>query len=576
MKKSIGIKIYLGLALIVAMVIGLVLADAAALDAMSEYNSSLGNQYISLEKAAGELDSSFQRIQLYANLLNVKKGTDEEETIKTELADNIAEMQVWKDTTRQLCDEIGVAELSAGFEAYAAAIDDFLDYTTEVYQMSVQGDFVGVQAKLDTILAIKTPVQDTEAVFRELADSATSEQVRAGRTRIEGTNIFNYIVLALFGVMATVVTLVLELSVVRPARRAGKALNEIIDKVDAGEGDLTLRVPVTTTDEVGRMAAGINHFIEKLQTIMQKLKEESEGLRHSVETITKGVGDSNENANSMSAAMEEMAASMQEISATLQQISSGSTNILKEIQEMDSHVTDGVDLVQDIRGRATAMHRNTVDGKDSTSRTVHQIRVDLQSALEDSRSVQKINQMTQEILNITSQTNLLSLNASIEAARAGEAGRGFAVVAGEIRGLADSSASTANNIQNISATVTEAVEKLARNAEDMLRFIDEKVLKDYDDFVEVVEKYEQDADSVSELLTGFATNTKDINQTMTAMNTGINDITSAVEESTKGVTSVADNAVGLVAVIGEIHRETELNEEISQKLSEEVSRFKKV
>ena len=299
-------------------------------------------------------------------------------------------------------------------------------------------------------------------------------------------------------------------------------------------------------------------------------------MAESSQVITEQVVESNESASNVSAATEQMAASMEEISATLGQLSNGSNNVLAEVQSMDASVKDGVGLVQDIKQRATKMHHSTLEGKENTGRTIMQIRETLQVALEDSRSAQKINEMTQEILSITSQTNLLSLNASIEAARAGEAGRGFAVVADEIRGLADSSAEAANNIQHISALVTEAVEKLARNAEEMLQFVDEKVMKDYDDFVEIVEQYKQDADIVDEILSGVAANTAGIHETIEDMNTGINDISTAVEENAKGITNVADSAVTLVEAMSEIQKETERNQQISEKLNGEVSRFKKV
>ena len=200
------------------------------------------------------------------------------------------------------------------------------------------------------------------------------------------------------------------------------------------------------------------------------------------------------------------------------------------------------------------MHQNTIAGKDLTSSKIIEIRGMLNEALEESRSVEKIKQLTGEILDITSQTNLLSLNASIEAARAGEAGKGFAVVADEIRALADSSANTANNIQNISNLVISAVEKLAGNAETMLQFVDEKVLQDYDEFVVVVEKYEHDADSMNNLIGDFSKNTGEIRDTISAMTTGLNDISVAVDESAKGVTNVAESAVSLVASMAQIQQ----------------------
>lgn len=274
--------------------------------------------------------------------------------------------------------------------------------------------------------------------------------------------------------------------------------------------------------------------------------------------------------------MEEMSASMEEISATLEQLATGSDNVLDEVKVMTNKVTDGVNLVVDIKDRAQNMRQSTVESKESAGQIIVNIRKELETAVEESRSVEKINELTGEILNITSQTNLLALNASIEAARAGEAGKGFAVVADEIRILADNSRNAANNIQSISIQVTGAVERLTKNAEGVLRFIDEKVMKDYDGFVDVVEQYKKDADNVNDILTDFARNTGDINDTIQSMNVGINDIAVAVDESAKGVVSVAENAVSLVESITKIQQETDNNREISAKLSSEVNRFKNV
>ena len=412
---------------------------------------------------------------------------------------------------------------------------------------------------------------DMTALMKETDDTIQSSQVQ-----IEGTVIFNYCAAVLYLIILVVTVIIVAKTIVKPARDSGAALRSITDKLDAGEGDLTERVPAKTGDEIGQMAVGINGFIGQLQKIMQDLKTESGNMAHSAQIITDQIVDSNESASNVSAATEEMAASMEEISATLSQLSTGSSNILSEIHSMASSVQDGVSLVRDIQERATKMHQMTIESKEYAGQTISQIREALQAALEESRNAQKINEMTQEILSITSQTNLLSLNASIEAARAGEAGRGFAVVADEIRGLADSSAQAAGNIQNISSLVTEAVEKLAKNAEQMLQFVGDNVMKDYDSFVDVVKQYKQDADSVDEILNDMAVNAEDISQTMDNMSNGINDISTVVEDNAQGITNVADNAVALVESMVEIQRETEHNQKISQKLNDEVNRFKRV
>ena len=227
-----------------------------------------------------------------------------------------------------------------------------------------------------------------------------------------------------------------------PARNAGAQLDDIISKIHNNEGDLTKRIHVKSKNEVGQLVEGINSFIEQLQGIMNIIKVQAENMDTLTSKIGASVQDSNESAGGISATMEQMSASMQEIAATINQIAEGSDTVLREVQNMNNSVDDGVELVQKIKHRAGRMHQNTVSGKDSTSSKIIEIREMLGEALEESRSVEKIKQLTGEILDITSQTNLLSLNASIEAARAGEAGKGFAVVADEIRALADSSANT--------------------------------------------------------------------------------------------------------------------------------------
>lgn len=575
-KRGIGFKIYVAMGCMVVLFAVMVLLNSQALKVIRGFNENISDIYLKLEESTGDVRVSFQQAQLYANLAYYKKNTDGQETTVQKLQDAITEAEAIVTKAGELCEKAADSDVTGAFGAYETELRAFLDYCGQIYAFMSEGDFESASVLVDGLLEAKTPVQEAEDAYRAVIAEKSSYIAEHSTIKIEGTLTFNDILLVVYLLIAAFTLFVVSKTVIRPAKRSGAALRDITGKIDAREGDLTERLPVTTRDEIGQMASGINAFIEQLQTIMQKLKNESEHMESSVISVLEQVAGSNENAGSVSAAAQEMAASMEEVSATLGQLSSGSRSILDEIHAMDDSVKSGAELVHDIRDHATAMHRDTVQSKENTGRTIARIRETLQLALEESRSVRKINEMTEEILNITSQTNLLSLNASIEAARAGDAGKGFAVVANEIRGLADSSAQTANNIQNISALVTEAVEKLAKTAEDMLKFVDEDVIRDYDGFVDVVEQYEKDADSMDEILTGFARNTDGISQTMESMNSGINNISEAVEENAKGISNVADNAARLVEAISEIQKETENNQQISGQLSGEVSRFKRV
>lgn len=575
MKRSIGSKVISMMAVLGVVFLVAIISNIMALSSIKENNNKI-NIYLEMSEVKSGVSVAFQQMQLYSNLSYFKQGTDELGTVQEKLRTGISEVNAGMENLANLCQYTDDADVVAAYEEWNTTLTSFSDYVSEILAGSENGDFDTIKPLVDNQKEHKDPAQAAEDAYDALVMEKQADIQNKSTLKIEQTYTFNLILIVVFLAVLVGTTLVVIVTIARPAKKSGVLLQQIVDKIEKNEGDLTERIPVNTEDEIGQMSAGINGFLEQLQGVMQKLKQESESMMISAETVRREIDESNESAGSVSAAMEEMSASMEEISATLGQLATGSDSVLEEVELMTSKVNDGVHLVVDIKDRAENMHQNTVDSKNATGQIMVDIRRTLEDAVEESRSVEQINELTGEILNITSQTNLLALNASIEAARAGEAGRGFAVVAEEIGQLANSSRDTANNIQSISNQVTGAVERLAKNAEDMLRFIDEKVMKDYDGFVEVVAQYKKDADSVNEILTEFARNTGDINDTIQSMNVGINDIAIAVDESAKGVTNVAENAVNLVESITQIQQETENNQEISSKLSSEVNRFKNV
>ncbi len=408
-----------------------------------------------------------------------------------------------------------------------------------------------------------------------LEEELTSTLIHSNK-RIEGTYSFDIVLIVLVIIIAAVIVLMAMRTIALPAKRAHHRLDGVLDKMKQDKGDLTERIPVESHDEIGHLVSGINGFIEHLQGVMQILQINTGKILDATDNIEHQVSASSENAVNVSAATEELSASMQEISATLDEIAAGSKGILEEVRNINGTAGNGAEMVKDIKDRATNMYDETVKSKEAAASVISDIRTMLEAAVEESKSVEKINELTDDILSITSQTNLLALNASIEAARAGEAGKGFAVVADEIRVLADSSRDAANNIQNISNLVTNAVEKLAKNAEDMVKFVDEKIIKDYDGFVDVANQYQADADNMNNILTEFAGKSSAMETTMTTMNNGLGDISIAVDESAKGVASVAENAVSLVNAISKIQQATEQSQEISKELQNETNRFERV
>lgn len=476
----------------------------------------------------------------------------------------------------EMCAQVGSAEMQEALQEYRAEVQTLEDMMNNISERYLAGDLAGAAAGMKGMTnQIETVTSKGEAfdTLLENEASALAEQRIASSTfadAIAGGLFFVYIVVALFMII------IVNRSVAGPAKNASGHLNTIIDRIENNEGDLTERIEVKTQDEVGQLVRGVNSFIGQLQGIMQKIQMESVRMNELVENITDGINDSNENASSVSATMQELSASMEEVAATLDQITMGSQEILNASKDMSGKAENGAEFVKEVKNRAEDVKAMATDSKESTSRMIEDIRALLQQAIENCQSVEKINELTGEILNISSQTNLLALNASIEAARAGEAGKGFAVVADEIRVLADNSRDTANNIQEISATVTQAVTELAKNSNDMIHFIDDTVLTDYDKFVDIANQYHTDADNMDDILRDFYNNAQGLASTMSQMTEGIDGINIAVDESAQGVTVAAQSTSQLVEALSAIKSEADTNQEISRQLQGEVKRFKNI
>ena len=411
-----------------------------------------------------------------------------------------------------------------------------------------------------------------EAEIEEVFD----EWIRKNNTRINGTLIFNLILLFFDCVIIAVTLIVTFKTIARPAKNAGKHIEKIVNQINSNDGDLTARINVNTRDEIGRLVKGFNTFIEQLQDVVKKIKSDSASLLESSQNVKHQIETSNENAVNVSASMEELSASMEEVAATIEQIASGTDTILERVKAVSEGAETGAGLVEEIKKNSGDMYIKAVSSKEQANNIVSEIRNELEVSVKDSKSVEKIGELTDEILGIAGQTNLLALNASIEAARAGEAGRGFAVVADEIRVLADSSRDTANNIQEISNMVTLAVGRLADSAAKMLKFVNENVLNDYDDFVDVIKQYQSDAENMNDMMVSFAEKAAEMEKVLGSMTEGIRDVSTTVDDSAKGVADIAESAVNLVNALSVIHKETETNQNIAESLSDEVGRFKRV
>lgn len=446
--------------------------------------------------------------------------------------------------------------------------------TVELMQTAMAGDSAAAVAKANSVM---TEWSDTIAVNMDTLISRNDELVKQNiqeqKDLYNQNMILSLILLAISFVAFAMVVVVIIKTVVKPLRKQTSELTEIIDEIKGGHGDLTKRVTVKSMDEIGQSSIGINHFIETLQNIMSNIISNSNVLDGVVGNVASSVAASSDNANDISAIMEELSATMEEVSATTNSVSENTTAAEGKVQKMADQTKVMSQYAQDMKKRATELEHTATENMNNTNEMIGEITTEMNQALENSKSVEKVAQLTADILSISSQTNLLALNASIEAARAGEAGKGFAVVADEIRQLADSSRETANNIQTINEQVIEAVQGLVVSSEKIVGYINENILPDYRAFVQGGQQYNDDATHIDNTMAEYVGEAQDILATMMEMTEAIEGISRAVEESANGVTDAATNIDSLVQSMSTVNGQMEENSTVAKNLKEESAAF---
>jgi methyl-accepting chemotaxis protein len=460
-------------------------------------------------------------------------------------------------------------KFKSDYESYIAKYNTLVKYVqtdqTANATMVANNDLVDLASKLES---------DLDNMIAIESDAADEAEVGMKAIYISGI-VIGIVCLCIIAALLVAAYIVCRFKVVNPIVATEKRVREMVSLIDEKNGDLTLRVDVKSDDEVGRLAEGINIFVGKLQEIIGTIVKGTEDLSGVVSTVTENVSTSSDNVQDVSSAMEELSATMEEIAATVQSVTDNAESVNDEVLNIADRSEDMNVQAKEMRSRADELAKKATDNKKVTDEMISQIMESFKQAIEESKSVERVNELTGDILSISSQTNLLALNASIEAARAGEAGKGFAVVADEIRELADSSRDTANNIQAINEHVTKAVHALVDNSNAIIKFIDETVLPDYDNFVQSGEQYNKDASYVSETMEAFSEKTEQLKQIMKKIVESIEGISKAVEESANAVTSSASSTTSLVGDMQSIDTQMNNSKETVDELMEEAEVFKK-
>lgn len=375
------------------------------------------------------------------------------------------------------------------------------------------------------------------------------------------------------GICLILAILILTIIVSRITKGLMQVNAKIYDLVH-NEGDLTQKLDVRSGDELELIAGNVNELLAYIRKIMIGISSGSMRLMSSSRKMVDHLSSADESITDVSATMQEMSAAMEETTSSLNQITEAIDEIYSSAERIAGNADAGKVSSQEMESRASGANDAAAEGEKKANIETEKMAASLNEKIAKSKSVEQIEILTSNIIEITEQTNLLALNASIEAARAGEAGRGFAVVADEIGKLAGNSADAAAKIRQVSAEVIQAVDELAEGSQQMIEFVRNSTEEGFGGLVATSENYATDANAMRAMMEQFAQTAEELRSTMDGIRESISAVNIAVEESAKGIAGVSESSVQLTGNVNDIQSEASDNNGIAEDLATEVGKFK--
>lgn len=460
------------------------------------------------------------------------------------------------------------AEDKVKLDAVAAAMAEFAPHQNKMIELYQTQDSAAANkygADVASVVNAKvTKVLDDFITYQ--ADQLQEEEAQINAL-ISRTIKMMIIILGVAIVIALLLARYIIDSVTRSIAK-GQVVAEALAK-----GDFTVETQ-GGKDEIGQLVKNLGDASTNLRKLINQSKDVTEEVSAATIDCTEAVSNVASNSEEMAASTEQVSAGFQEIAAAAEEITASNEELKRYIHELDEQASYGSNEAAEIEKRAQILKSQAVEAQTKATGIYKREKESLEKAIEESEVVQKIAELTQGISAIADQTNLLALNAAIEAARAGEHGRGFAVVADEVRKLAEQSAGTVKEIEDLVARVIKAHGDLSEGAMNTLRFINDVVVPDYNQLVETGNQYQLDANTVTDLTHKISSTAVILNEMVLSVASAMENVTQTISQGAAGSEQVAAAATGVSQEIEKVSNAMIKLSGYANELRSSVVRFK--
>lgn len=380
--------------------------------------------------------------------------------------------------------------------------------------------------------------------------------------------------LIIIGCIGLVITVALAILLGTVMSRNIQKVNVKMNELASNEGDLTQSVDVRSGDEVENVADNVSAFIRKLRTMMLEIKEGVDHVHETTARIYDDVERTKDEIDGVSGTLVSMTDSMtrsvdmvNEITGIAETAQSKATDVTDRAGEQSQHI-------REVHADTIRMNEKNKTTQNSIRETIDRDRTLLEEKVRQSERVHEILELTDAIINISSQTQLLALNASIEAARAGEAGKGFAVVAQEISNLSVETEETAKKISEINSFTVETIDALIESSTKMMEFMDTNVMEGFDEMLSGSDVFTTEIQNLDESMAYFSEVSRELTSYMDRVDEDVRQLSDIVNIQTDGIREVSESMEMIVGNMQEIRREEDESQQISSKLEESINQFK--